>query len=179
MLFCAVKYGGCGGSSDLASVDPEESQVLPEDPDTGNDPTDGRGGSGGTSGTTINLSTRTAAYSAKSGDILTGTLGSNVKISIANGANITLRDVTINGVDNASCAWAGITCEGNAVITLEGTNTVRGFRYYHPGISVPVNSTLTIRGEGSLTVSSNSSTNTALASGIGGEYQKPCGNIII
>ena len=179
MLFCAVTYGGCGGSSNLASVDSGESQVQPEDSGTSTDPADGRGGSGGTSGTIVNLETLKAAYSAKTNDILTGTLGSNVKVSIASGANVTLRDVTINGVDAANYTWAGITCEGSATITLEGINTVTGFRYYYPGISVPVNSTLTITGEGSLTASSNSSANTAMGAGIGGVYQNPSGNIII
>ena len=47
----------------------------------------------------IDLSTITSNYTAKNGEILTGTLGSNVKISIADGAKVTLKDVTINGVD--------------------------------------------------------------------------------
>jgi hypothetical protein len=46
------------------------------------------------------LSTITSNYTAKNGEILTGTLGSNVKISIANGATVTLDGVTINGVDH-------------------------------------------------------------------------------
>ena len=37
------------------------------------------------------------------------------KISIADGATVTFRDVTVNGVDNDSCKWAGVTCLGNAL----------------------------------------------------------------
>jgi len=43
------------------------------------------------------LSLLTADYTAQNGDKLTGTLGSNVKISIADGATVTLKDVNING----------------------------------------------------------------------------------
>ena len=35
------------------------------------------------------------------------------KISIADGATVTLSDATINGVDNQAYEWAGITCLGN------------------------------------------------------------------
>ena len=120
------------------------------------------------------LATITANYEAKDGDILTGTLGSNVKISIADGAKVTLKDVTINGVNNWSCEWAGITCEGDATITLEGTNTVKGFRGQYPGIYVPEDKTLTIEGEGSLNASSN-----GRSTGIGGGFYRHCGNIVI
>lgn len=120
-----------------------------------------------------NLSLLTAAYTAQNGDKLTGTLGSNVKISIADGASVTLKDVTINGVNNTSYKWAGITCEGDATITLEGTNTVKGFHKHYPGIYVPESKTLTIEGEGSLNASSDD------ASGIGAGYGIPCGNIVI
>ena len=120
------------------------------------------------------LATITANYEAKDGDILTGTLGSNVKISIADGAKVTLKDVTINGVNNWSCEWAGITCEGDATITLEGTNTVKGFRGQYPGIYVPEDKTLTIEGEGSLNASGN-----GRSTGIGGGFYRHCGNIVI
>ena len=120
------------------------------------------------------LSTLTAAYTAQDGDILTGTLGSNVKISIADGASVTLKDVTINGVNNTSYKWAGITCLGDAIITLEGTNTVKGFYEDYPGIHVPEGKTLTIQGEGSLNASSN-----GYGAGIGGGHQLSCGNIVI
>ena len=121
------------------------------------------------------LSTLTAAHTAQNGDILTGTLGSNVKISIADGATVTLKDVTINGENNDSYKWAGITCLGDATITLEGTNTVKGFHEDYPGIHVPEGKTLTIQGEGSLNASDN-----GLSAGIGGGNKYlSCGNIVI
>ena len=122
------------------------------------------------------LSTLTAAYTAQDGDILTGTLGSNVKISIADGASVTLKDVTINGVNDTSYKWAGITCLGDATITLEGTNTVKGFDEDYPGIHVPEGKTLTINGTGSASITASSN---GYGAGIGGGNGVACGNIVI
>ena len=124
----------------------------------------------------IDLSKLTAAYEAQNGDVLTGTLGANVKISIADGATVTLDGVTINGVDNESYKWAGITCDGDAIIILKGTNTVKGFYNRYPGIHPRVDHKLTIKGTGSLTASSNAHGGGA---GIGGGMSINCGNIEI
>ena len=128
--------------------------------------------------TTVNLGELTANYEAQNGEVLTGTLANNVKISIARGATVTLDDVTINGtIDNEPSSgynWAGITCVGDATIVLSGTNTVKGFNDIYPGIHVPEGSTLTIRGSGSLTASSN-----GFGAGIGGGLSIACGNIVI
>ncbi len=120
------------------------------------------------------LSTINADYEAKDGETLTGTLASNVKISIADGATVTLDGVTINGVNDANYEWAGITCLGDATIILSGTNTVKGFYEDYPGIQVPVDKTLTIQGTGSLNASSN-----GYGAGIGGVNNVACGNIEI
>ena len=122
------------------------------------------------------LSTITSNYTAKNGEILTGTLGSNVKVSIANNATVTLDGVTIDGTNHEDYQWAGINCLGNATIILGAgtTNTVKGFYRNYPGIHVPEGSTLTIKGTGTLNVSSNS-----LGAGIGGGYNISCGNIVI
>ena len=125
-------------------------------------------------GLTLDLATVTADTTVEDGYTVTGTLGANVKISIADGATVTLDGVTINGVRNNSYAWAGITCLGDATIILSGTNTVKGFDDDYPGIFVPENKTLTIQGDGSLTASSN-----GYGAGIGGGYQIACGNIVI
>ena len=122
----------------------------------------------------VDLGMLTGDYTAYDGDILTGTLGKNVKISIASGATVTLRDATINGVNNDAYKWAGINCRGNATIVLEGSNSVRGFHYHYPGIHIVSGKTLTIRGSGSLTASSN-----GRGTGIGGGWQIDCGNIVI
>ena len=125
------------------------------------------------------LSTVDGNYTALNLETLTGTLAGNYMISIAAGATVTLKDMTIGGTDNSDYQWAGITCEGNATIILEGTNSVEGSSYYYPGIHVPKGSTLTIRGTGSLT-----SIGQGGGSGIGGigvsdGNRSYCGNINI
>ena len=122
----------------------------------------------------VDLSTLTANYTAQDGETLTGTLGGNYKISIADGATVKLQDVTINGENTKNCLWAGINCSGDATIFLKGTNTVRGFYENYSGIYVPSGSTLTIKGSGSLNASSN-----GYGAGIGGGYRISCGNIVI
>ena len=129
---------------------------------------------------TVNLARLEAAYEAQDGDVLTGELDVTnhpVKISIADGATVTLNYVTINGVNNESYPWAGITCEGDATIILNGTTTVKGFKSGYPGIYVPENKTVTIQGTLSDKLTANN--NGEGAAGIGGGYQLPCGNIVI
>lgn len=122
----------------------------------------------------VNLSTLTSGYMVKNGQTLTGTLESKVKISITDGATVTLDGVTINGTNDYDYKWAGITCEGNATIILKGTNTVRGFYSNYPGVRVLKDKTLTIKGNGTLTVSSN-----GYGAGIGGGFNYAGGNIVI
>ena len=109
---------------------------------------------------------------SQNGDVLTGTLGENYKITIAVGATVTLRNAYI--APNDSTAGAGITLSGDATILLEGANTVKGGYGIFPGIFVPENTTLTIDGDGSLTASGQYN-----ASGIGGGTQMAAGNITI
>lgn len=123
-------------------------------------------------GATVDLSTKSTAYTAQNGETLTGTLASNVKISIADGATVTLDGVSINATGTwESGNYAGITCEGDATIILSGTNNVKGFYEDYPGIYVPENMTVTIQGSGSLTASSN-----GWGAGIGGGPSGPSGN---
>ena len=125
-------------------------------------------------GNIVDLSTLTADYEAKDGETLTGTLAGNYKISIADGATVTLDGVTINGVDDSKYEWAGITCLGDATIILSGTNTVTGFYGDYPGIQAAAGKTLIINGTGSLTASS-----LGKGAGIGGANNVACGNIEI
>ena len=126
---------------------------------------------------TINLAKLSANYTVQDGQTITGTLGANVKISIADGATVTLNGVTINGTNDSNYPWAGITCLGDATIILSGTNTLKGFDDDYPGIQAAHNTgagdeyTLTIQGTGSLNASSNGN-----GDGIGGWE---CGNITI
>ena len=133
---------------------------------------------------TLDLSTVTADTVIADNTTVTGTLGANVKISIADGATVTLKNASINA-DGAwtSGNYACLTCAGDATITLEGTNTVKGFNIYYPGIFVPKGKTLTIKGSGSLAANS-----TGRGAGIGGCYADgstiskeggSCGTIVI
>lgn len=117
---------------------------------------------------------------ATDGMTITGTLGANVKVSIAADATVTLDGVTIVGDDDENYKWAGLNCLGDATIILkDGTeNEVSGFYQFYPGIHVPAGSRLTItggtEGNGNLLAISNGS-----GAGIGGGYEIPCGNIDI
>ena len=68
----------------------------------------------------IDLSTVTADTILNNHDVITGTLGANVKLSIANNALVTLRNAIIDGANNSSYNWAGLTCLGNAEIRIDG-----------------------------------------------------------
>ena len=132
-------------------------------------------------GLTTNLSTLSADYVAQNGDILTGKLLVSHKISIAAGATVILKDVSINYDINPalSGSFAGITCLGGATLIITGTNYVKGFSSGHPGIFVPSASTLTITGNGTLYVNGHEN-----AAGIGSgrddiDAYKACGNIVI
>ena len=139
---------------------------------------------------TVNLATIDADYTALDGQILTGTLEGSTKpykISIADGATVTLDGVTINGVNNGdNYPWAGINCEGDATIILKdgSTNVVKGFRRHWPGIYIAENKTLTIQGNtGTLAASpfNGGGSSGSFGAGIGGGgYSGPsCGNIVI
>lgn len=137
-----------------------------------------------TPATVVDLSTITTDFVVQDNSIVTETLAANVKITIASGAKVTLKNAVINGKDDASYKWAGLTCAGDATITLEGANTLTGFWKYYPGLFVPKGKTLTIKGSGNLNASSGN------AAGIGGCYTLPstsgisiedgsCGKIVI
>ena len=84
--------------------------------------------------------TAEVAQSNADGDNLTGSIRHTV--TIPHGASITLNDAAISG---------SIVCEGSATITLVGTNSVSGASYT-AGIQIGGSgTTLTIRGDGSLT----------------------------
>ena len=120
----------------------------------------------------VNLST-VADYEAQNKDILTGAAGGDAHISIADGAVVILRGVTISPTDS-TLAWPAILCKGDATIILEGMSLVKCCHYRYPGILVPEGKTLVIEGPGSLSVCSKGN-----GAGIGGGYQVPCGNIHI
>lgn len=119
-----------------------------------------------------------ADYTIENGRVVGGNLEKNVKVSIADGATVTFRNVSINANGGwTSGDYAGITCLGNATIVLEAgtTNTVKGFAPNYSGIFVPSGHTLTISGSGTLTASNNN----GYGAGIGGGNNIPCGNIVM
>ena len=129
----------------------------------------------------VNLAALTDDCTLQNGDMAIGKLGANVKLSIANGASVTLSNVSINA-DGAwkDSEWAGISCLGSTTITLRGANTVVGFHPYYPGIWVPADKTLSIRGTGSLNVKCNlDAYGSGYAPGIGGMRETDCGYIVI
>ena len=127
----------------------------------------------------IDLATYDAAVAAQDGDVITGTMSATTpfQVKIADMATVTLRDVTIEGVNDESYKWAGITCNGHATIILEGENTVRGFYEDWPGIQINKGKKLTIQGSGILNVSPFSTE--ANAAAIGGKKDQECGSITI
>ena len=135
--------------------------------------------------TIIGLATVNSDITVEDGAILTGTLGANVKISIAAGAEVTLDGVNITNLGN-NCDWAGINCPGDATIILKdgSTNTVcagrdgDGYNNY-PGIWIAPDKKLTIKGGGQLTAYSNNTIPYPYGAGIGGGFGISCGNIEI
>ena len=124
-------------------------------------------------GAVVTLASETGEVTLQNGDVLTGAGGTETHVVIDAGATVTLRDVDITAVTNSN-NWAGITCEGNATIVLQGDNVVKGGHEDNPGIFVPEGGTLTIQGDGALNVGSN-----GYGAGIGGGLYIPCGNIVI
>lgn len=125
----------------------------------------------------IDLSTLDSDYTAHDGETLTGTLGGYYKISVADGATVTLDNAIIEGDNDSDYPWSGLTCAGDATINLEGENTIKGFYSNYGGISIPANKTLTINGPGSLLA--GSSDDNGWGAGIGSPNGETCGNIII
>ena len=131
------------------------------------------------------LTNVTGQVTAMNGETFTGTIHYNCWLVIPAGFNVTLSNLTIDGSSWQGTKWAAIHITNgsngdSSTITLEGTNTIRGFNPYYPGIYVSEGKTLYIEGSGTLNVSSN-----GYAPGIGSAFDydndEPinCGNIVI
>ena len=123
-------------------------------------------------GKTVDLSALSADYEAQDGETLMGPLKERYKISIAQGATVTLSTVFIDG---------GITCLGDATIILadDRINTVNGMDEGQPGIQAGgMGTTLIIRGEEKST-GKLSATGGDGAAGIGSRAGGSCGDIMI
>ena len=101
---------------------------------------------------TVDLSALSGGYEAQDGDILTGTLGSDYALTIADGATVTLNGVT----HNAGQYINGIECLGSAKIIL-APGSVNDLTYGDGsarfGIYCDDGYTLTIEGTGTLNAS--------------------------
>ncbi|MBR2194745.1 MAG: InlB B-repeat-containing protein [Salinivirgaceae bacterium] len=119
--------------------------------------------------TTISLSGLTENTTVSDGSTLTGT--TNYKITIADGASVTLNDATIN---------KGIVCAGSATINLVGTNKAQGYDEGDAGYAGVqcggVGTTLTIKGDGSLTAIGG---HNSAGIGLRSEYSSQGGDIVI
>lgn len=113
----------------------------------------------------------TGTKTVQDGQIVTGTVNANIRVSIADGATVMLRDAKITSTNSA-----GIWCLGDATIVVAGTNSTKSTCIGYPGIRVATGSnyTLTILGNGSLTATGNTG-----GAGIGGIKNNSVGNIII
>ena len=111
---------------------------------------------------------------ATDGMTISGTLAADVKVSIADGASVTLNGANINNSSKSgSSNFAGITCLGNATLNLEGGSIINCASAGYPGIQAgPSGNTLTIQGTGSLSAQGGND-----APGIGGGNGITCGNI--
>ena len=107
----------------------------------------------------VDLGDVTANKTITNGQTVTGTLGRNVEISIANGATITLENATINRTSNS---YPGLTCLGSATINLVGNNTANGGSQKAGILIGGTGTTLIINGPGSL-----SATGGSMSAGIG------------
>ena len=137
-----------------------------------------------TVGPIVNLSSVTTTdgngklyFTARNGDVLTGSFNGDGYVTIADGATVTL-----NGVDIMApheCDHAAIHCLGSANIILSGSDYNRvnaGHDGDYPAVYVPSGKTLTISGSGTLGAYSNHSYG---AAGIGGGNGIDCGSVVI
>lgn len=117
----------------------------------------------------VDLSTITEDTTVEDGYTITGTLAENYKITIADGATVTLKNASMT-------TGKGISCAGNATITLAAgsTNVVVQGGSDKAGICIPDGSLLVINGNGALTVSGKGG-----GAGIGGGYREDSGSVTI
>ena len=114
---------------------------------------------------------RDGSITANDGDIIymSSSAATANTITIPDGATITIENVSINPANSA-----GIICEGDATINIEGVNTITT-TVQSPAIQPSTGEkTLTIQGSGSLTA-----TCTQSCAGIGSSWKGTCGNITI
>ena len=121
--------------------------------------------------TTIDLSTVTESeITVRNGNTITGTHDQELKIFIADGANVTL--------DNVNITNGSIVCNGNAGINLVGTNTITAPANYAAVQIGDKGTMLTISGTGSLYAIGGDGS-AGIGTGLAQDEEKTGGNITI
>ncbi len=122
------------------------------------------------SSNTLYLAGATSDLTAVGGNILIGS--TNYAVTIADGANVTLNNATING---------GVICAGSAEITLVGTNSVNNSNSFgSAGIQIGGSgTTLTIKGDGSLSATGNGSYAAGIGLGRTWDANATAGSVVI
>ena len=104
-------------------------------------------------------------FVAQNGDQITGTAPNTMHLSIADGALVRLKDATI--IPTSGSNTAGIICQGDATLFIEGVNDVKGNGISEAGIQAgPEGTKLTI----------NSQTLTSSLEVVGGNYAAAIGS---
>ena len=121
--------------------------------------------------TTIDLSTVTESeITVRNGNTITGTHDQELKIFIADGANVTL--------DNVNITNGSIVCNGNAGINLVGSNTITAPANYAAVQIGDKGTMLTISGTGSLNATGGDGS-AGIGTGLAQDEEKTGGNITI
>ena len=127
----------------------------------------------------VNLADLTESYDIQDGDTLTGKLASSVFISASESLTFTLLDADINGDGSLDEYYAAIGIEyGDVTMLLRGKNKLQGLHFGEPGIFVHAPASLTIDGDGELTVTGRDYA-AGIGNGTGANCKDPAGNILI
>lgn len=136
----------------------------------------------------IDLSILDSDYTAHDGETLTGTMTEHHKISIEDGATVTLHDVNINlySYSDNKHQYPGIELLGDAKLILSGNNVVSTHHSNYAAIFVPNSKTITIDAvDNTASLELNAADSSSYhaygscGAGIGANDTTPCGNIII
>ena len=125
----------------------------------------------------VDLSQLRSSYVAQDGDVLTGEYKVNGRISVADGATVTLRNCKILNNQTVVDRHPAIVCKGSATLILKGDNELKGGAGDYPAIYIQQGNTLTIGGYGTLLVSVHGMA-AAIGSGNASD-SKNSGNIVI
>jgi len=134
-------------------------------------------------GVVTNISTLTADHIAQDGETLTGKMKIGYRLQVADGATVTLDNVTWYddstwyGDKDPNLAFPGIELLGDGTLVLSGSNQIDWNHQKYSSIYVPVGKTLTIDAVDD--TASLYCWHGDMAAAIGGGTDQDCGNIVI